>query len=202
MGELTAAVAFCVATSWWMSRWFSCSSARRLSLSTGPPITALGCLFCGPPCNKWILNLRRATSHTGKRLETEIWGRRSPEILQGNISKLSSSLVAADGEGGAVHRAAALMCSAASWRPSVQIVLLLQWLDGLLYVIMDLQLMQAILDQCWQGLVEIARWGRYNTWVLYIFDNLYWGTGTFLLYFPYRCLIRINPYNHELSWTN
>lgn len=91
MGELTAAVAFCVATSWWMSRWFSCSSARRLSLSTGPPITALSCLFCGPPCNKWILNLRRATSHThthaGKRLQAEIWGRLSPEILQGNISK-------------------------------------------------------------------------------------------------------------------
>lgn len=49
MGGLAAAVAFCVATSRWMSRWFSCSSARRLPLSTGPPITALGCLFRGPP---------------------------------------------------------------------------------------------------------------------------------------------------------
>lgn len=100
MGELTAAVAFCVATSWWMSRWFSCSSARRLSLSTGPPITALSCLFCGPPCNKWILNLHRATSHTGKRLQSEIWAWWSPEVLQGNINKPSSSVVSADGGGG------------------------------------------------------------------------------------------------------
>lgn len=74
MGELTAAVAFCVATSWWMSRWFSCSSARRLSLSTGPPITALSCLFLWPSVQQ--MNIKSAPGSLWHWEEVTVWNMR------------------------------------------------------------------------------------------------------------------------------